>query len=378
MFGRTVIHRSLICAAVVAAAPAAAFAQAMAGADTRNGSDWTNGLNATSRYFLHSNTTAPKAIGPNDDTSITNYPAAGGIVNVAANIPANPATVIDIAGKGGVITYSPIVMSNLVNKPATGSQRARDSSSGFNAQEVFYGSLATGGVSNNAQLTGFESTGQTFGGAAGTAASITYDPFSLSGPSIGYFPLNFINSDSEQEDTYTLSGTLSAPVPGDFAAMEFMVIDSRYEPDPSNLGDPANYLWDLTISEDGPATSVSDLFVSFDINPLATTAGGGALDALTDSSGDPLDPSDVLDRVIDALTVTNGAVTLSAVDPFPAGTEYQVPFGTTITYGGANGAAVTQVASPEPGSFALVFAGAVAAAGGLVGRRRRPREVVAA
>jgi hypothetical protein len=220
----------------------AALAQAQAAADTRNKSEITAGLNGTTRYFLETNTTAPMAIGPNESTSIDDFPAAGGSFNVVKTIPADPTTVIDFPGKGGVITYSPVVKSALTAKPVHGHQTARDSSSGLTLGNVLVGSLALGTVINNANAKQFGASAQTFGGAAATAASIDYDPYTVTGPSPGYFPLNYVDGNDVQQDVYLIDGSLTAPTDGDFAAIEFLVIDSRYEPDPANLGDPANYL----------------------------------------------------------------------------------------------------------------------------------------
>jgi hypothetical protein len=184
-------------------------------------------------------------------------------------------------------------------------------------------------------------------GTAGEEAAITYDPMQLPGPSSGYFLLNYVDGNGVRHDEYPISATLSTSNSGDFAAVEFMALDSRFGPTyPSNPGDPVNNLWTLTISAQGPITSARDLSVSFTINPLA--AG-----ILTDSSGSPLSQRSVLNRVLGALSVKDGVATLAPVDPFPVGTEYHVPFGTTITYGVADGAALT-TATPEPASVWLL------------------------
>jgi hypothetical protein len=115
----------------------------------------------------------------------------------------------------------------------------------------------------------------------------------------------------------------------------------------TNLGDPASNFWRLTISADKALTSPAVLSVSFPINPLATVAGGGAQDVLTDANGDPLSAGTVLSRVLGAITVGGGVATLAPVDPFPVGTEYHVD--TAITYGVIDAAGVV-APTPEPAS----------------------------
>ena len=130
--------------------------------------------------------------------------------------------------------------------------------------------------------------------------------------------------------------------------VEFMATDSRFGPPTiPNIGVPTSNLWTLTISADKPLTSPADLAVSFQINPLATRAGGGTQDILTDSNGDPLSPGAVISRVLGAITVTDGVAMLASVDPFPVGTEYHVD--QTITYGVADEAGLT-AAVPLPGT----------------------------
>jgi hypothetical protein len=134
-----------------------------------------------------------------------------------------------------------------------------------------------------------------------------------------------------------------------------MATDSRFGPPTiPNIGVPTSNLWTLTISADKPLTSPADLAVSFQINPLATRAGGGTQDILTDSNGDPLSPGAVISRVLGAITVTDGVATLASVDPFPVGTEYHVD--QTITYGVADEAGLT-AAVPEPTSVWLLGLG---------------------
>jgi hypothetical protein len=86
---------------------------------------------------------------------------------------------------------------------------------------------------------------------------------------------------------------------------------------------------------------------------------------MTDWNGGPLNGSAVETREMIARSLADGIVTL----PFPAGTEYQVPFGTTITYGGVIGTMVTAIATPEPGGIPLSPPDGAAGAGD----RRRDR-----
>ena len=326
----------------------------VAGAEIGAG-EITRGLNnGTSGFFLHSNMKTPFVRGPNQSSFIT------GIVEP---IPAAPGTAIIIGSR----TYSDIVGKNNIAKPELEkSQLALDHS--FEVARVgndliSFSVEATGQVIRTARTLKllfnngiFSADAKNIHGATGEAAAITYDPVQLTGPLSGYFPLNYIDGNDVKHHEYPIAATLSTTNPGDFAAVEFMTIDSRFEPNPTNIGDPSNYLWMLMIAVDGPLTSLDDLAVSFRINPLATKAGGGAADILTDSNGNPLSPGSVLSRVLGELTVADGVATLAPLDPFPVGTQYHVPFGTTITYGVADGAAIT-AAVPEPGSAELLLLG---------------------
>lgn len=338
-----------------------AFAGNIASAEIGAG-DITGGVNGgTSAFFLYSNMKTPFVVGPNKVTEITQRSSTGVKTTIANPIPAASGTVLDF----GPRTYSDIVGKNNIAKPdkPEGSQFARDRS--FQVEPVgntfiAFGVEANGQVSRTAKIlfsTGVISAGaSTINGASGEAAAITYDPVQLIGPSSGYFLLNYIDSDEVEHHEYPIAATLGTTNPGDFAAVEFMAIDSRFEPNPANVGDPSNYLWILMIAVEGPLTSLGDLTVSFRINPLATKAGGGTADILTDSSGNLLSPGSILSRVLGELTVADGVATLAALDPFPLGTQYHVPFGTTITYGVADGAAIT-AAVPEPGSAGLLLLG---------------------
>jgi hypothetical protein len=369
-------------AAELVAVPTAARAEGAAADLSSVFSPLMDRLNGTlTNFYLYSNMTAPRAIGPNNDSFIRESPPGGGTRLLIKPIPVDPVTRMNF-GKdknGKDIIYDPIVSARNIVKPtnATGQQAARDTS-GFMNGDRFIGTLSSGFIDPPANGAHFASRAFWLGGATGRAAAITDDPGQLTGPASGYFVLNSTDNGVEHHE-YLASGTIGAG-PGGFAAVEFMAIDSRFEPNPSDLGDPSNYLWLLRIAANGPVADRGDLDVSFQINPLATKA-----DVLTDAYGDPLSTGAVLSRVLGALTVSGGQATLSPVDPFPVGTEYHVPSGTTITYGAANGAAIISV--PEPSSLLLLVTGALSATwflrrsgrsrgfveGPASGRPRRPR-----
>jgi hypothetical protein len=364
MFAKRLLWLVLVLFAATGLRIPTAFADSVAAQlSTPRGSAIGNGLTGnSSAFYLYSNMKTPFVVGPNDSTSISQISSTGVRTTIADPIPVAEGTLLDFGAK----TYPDVaghklVAKNMIPKPdqPSGFQVGTDfSSMGAIVGNTFlvFSVFSSGAVSQG-NFPKFEAGARTQNGATGSAASITYDPGQLAAPSLGYYPLNHIDSSGVRQDAYLFDATLSRDNPNGFAAVEFMALDSRFGPTyPSNLGDPSNNLWTLTIIADKPAHSVSDLTIMFQINPLATKAGGGTEDILTDASGNPLSDGSVISRVLGALTVIDGVATLAPVDLFPDGTQYHVD--RTITYGVAAGAALT-TAVPEPASAWLLGLGAL-------------------
>jgi hypothetical protein len=316
---------------------------------------------------------------PAQDTSyIQEFTAAGKKV-LADPIPASrmlitvgKVTYPDVAGQKNVGQTKIAKPPPPVN--GGGNQMAVDSSFGLGEKNAIFimssqGNVTTGNDINGKPVSKFSAQASRGEGAQGSAAAATWDPGKLTPSASGYFPLSYVDNAGAVHDVYTIDSTLGPTGSGGRNAVEFMATDSRFGPATiPNLGDPASNLWTLTISADKPLTSPADLDVTFQINPLATKAGGGNQDILTDSNGDPLSPGAVISRVLGAITVTDGIATLAPVDPFPVGTEYHVD--QTITYGVADEAGLTAV--PEPPSAWLLGLGLLGLLGyAATGRRMR-------
>jgi hypothetical protein len=340
----------LLAGLLVSAMPATADTF-FVGADIGIGGNFLKPVNgATSDFLLFSNSLVPR-VGPNAFTDLSAHPPAGKPNIILGPLKADPMSVIRIRDKTyGAAKGQPIVSARDVAKPTkiTGYQYADDRSSTLvrtidGIRNV--GTYSTAGVFPSDGIS--VRAGLLPEGGIGDAAAKVWDPEQVQGPVSGYFTLNFSDS-SGRHDTYPIGARLSSSGTGTFEAAEFGAIDSRFAVD-SNAGNPANCLWDLTISANGPITSITSLDVSFTMNPAATIAGGGTANVLTDSSGKLLVASVVESRVEGALSVKDGVATLRRVDPFPAGTEYHVPAGTTITYGVLDGAGISAVPEgPEP------------------------------
>jgi hypothetical protein len=318
----------------------------------------------SSAFFLWANLTSPGTnVKPNDTSYIQEFTAAGKKV-IADPIPAS--RMLITVGK---VTYPDVkgektVGQTKIAKPPPainggGNQIAVDSSFGLGEKNVIFimssqGNVTTGNDINGKPVSKFSAQASRGEGAQGSAAAATWDPGRLAPPSSGYFPLSYVDNTGIVHDVYTIDATLGSTDRGEHHSVEFMATDSRFGPPMiTNIGDPSSNLWTLTISADKPLTSPSDLTISFQVNPLATRAGGGSQDILTDSNGDLLSPGAVISRIMGAITVTDGVATLASVDPFPVGTEYHVD--QTITYGVADEAGLTAV--PEPTSVWLLGLG---------------------
>jgi hypothetical protein len=331
----------------------------------------------SSAFFLWANLTGPGTnANPNGTSYIQEFTAAGKKV-IADPIPASrmlitvgKVTYPDVAGQKNVGQTKVAKPPPPVN--GGGNQIAVDSSFGLGEKNVIFimssqGNVTTGNDINGKPYSKFSAQASRGEGAQGSAAAATWDPGKLAPPASGYFPLSYVDNAGAVHDVYSIDATLGPTGSGESHAVEFMGTDSRFGPPTiPNLGDPASNLWTMTISADKPLTSPADLDVSFQINPQATTAGGGPQDILTDANDDPLSPGAVISRVLGAITVTDGIATLAPVDPFPVGTEYHVD--QTITYGVADEAGLTAV--PEPSSAWMLGLGGLGFLGYAATRRR--------
>ena len=366
----------IVIAEGLAGSPALADSVAADLVTDNNAYAFTTG-SATSAFFLY----AQFSTFANTASSATGETSNGTTYNIATPIPVAQGIGMDFGPQKYPDSGFNILGVNNIQKPdqPSGSQVASDTISFFTGGSIgaFGSVLARTKPSSIPFLppqVGYELHAETQGNLSGRAASITYDPAQLTAPPSGYYPLNYVDSNGVQEDAYTLSASLSQTNPGDFEAVEFFAVDSRFGPTyPSNLGDPTNDLWTLTITADEPLVSPSDLTVTFQINPLATTAGGGSANILTDANGNPLSPGGVEGAILSNITVSDGVATLAPTDPFPLGTRYYVD--QTITYGVADGAALTSV--PEPASIWLLLTSLLGSTAWAIGGRfrtdRRPR-----
>lgn len=202
------------------------------------------------------------------------------------------------------------------------------------------------------------------------AAGAAFDPFTISGPST--FP-NY---------QYALDASLQAAKPGDWAGITYFAVDSRLTTPadatgvngffgPTELFDQA--LWSLSIVENGPLTSLSDLAdpsklaIAFVVNPAAISMG---ILTVKNSLGNAYTAVG-LDAAIDSavrgdFTLVGGAATLSSYDLFPSMPTLDDPtpplLGSTVytvsgsvTYGDAVNAGVFTV--PEPSTWAIMLVG---------------------
>ena len=319
----------------------------------------------SSAFYLWSNLTGPNIArgGPNEFTDLFNPfgSIAKPIPETKSLITVGQKTYPDAGGKN--------VGKTKVDKPAPQApQTAQDSSEALGDPNNTLYKVASEGKVMTGDKKQFSASAQRSTGALGSAAAATYDPGQLAAPPLGYYPLSFFDNTGTLQDVYLIDATLGPSAPGEYQAVAFMALDSRFGPTfPDNFGDPANNLWTLTIVALRPITSISDLLIDFTINPLATIAGGGTQDILTDASDQALSIGAVLSQITGALTIADGVATLAPVDPFPVGTRYHVD--QTITYGVADAAALT--AAPEPSSVWLLGFGSLL----LLWRSRTHREL---
>jgi hypothetical protein len=208
------------------------------------------------------------------------------------------------------------------------------------------------------------------GGPAQNAAGAAFDPFTLTGPLT--FP----------DYQYVVDASLQVSDPGDWAGVTYFAVDSRLTTpatadavdDFYGVTEPLDQaLWSLTIVDNGPLTSLSDLMdptkfvINFVVNPAAIRMG---ILRVTDAMGNVYTASG-LDAAIDGSVradfgLVGGAATISSFDLFPempsssnptppleGSTTYSVAG--TVRYGDAVDVGVAAV--PELSTWAMIAAG---------------------
>jgi PEP-CTERM motif len=116
-------------------------------------------------------------------------------------------------------------------------------------------------------------------------------------------------------------------------------------------------LWYLSVGSDQPTASISDVFVNFQLNPLAldeiqfSTGFLASLGTYTDTASEVLLIDQTISQFVESQLTRNGSeVDLDTAHLFPAGTMFQ-PIAGGVEYADAVDAVVTQV--PEPGALPL-------------------------
>jgi hypothetical protein len=314
-------------------------------------------------------------VGTNQESHISGRRTDGTTYTVADPVPVDPTTVMVFGAKTYVdVPGADIVDKTGVDKPdrPRGYQTAADSSSSrIPMTSRYYEAVAREGVFRWGSF--ISASAGLYNRATGSSAGVIYDPGLLAAAPGGYYTLDFLDGGA-RKDAYMISGSIEKSEPGNFAALEYMVYDSRIGTvNPSEVGDPAGALWELLITANGDLTSRSDLDVEFMLNPLAATAGEGGSPVLTDQSGQPVDPAAIDAAILNAFTVSDGVATLAPTPLFPLGTEYWVA--SPIDYGFADGGAVAGTGMgepplPEPAAWATMLVG-FAAIGAAARTRRR-------
>jgi hypothetical protein len=200
-------------------------------------------------------------------------------------------------------------------------------------------------------------------GGSGKAAGAAYDPTSVpGGSSYSYQPLM-----DASIQTDGIGSTASAMV----YAVDSYVFTSDNVANFLDDGAPfANSLWELGVSASGAVSSVSDLDVEFDLNPMALDELGFPTSYLYSLPGYSPSMTEaevalLIDQQMDAAlaspgvwTIAGGEADLTGFSPFPAGTMY-TPEGSEVDYA-AGADAYVEDDVPEPGSAAGMLVGLIA------------------
>lgn len=313
---------------------------------------WVNGTNT---LYAYSQLAVP-AVGPNATTTHTINNASAPAVGVVAGA--------SITSYHGLLltkyVYSPVVGVTGVAKavlPAgqtSGGERVSSSSSApqgeayaaaaYNTHSAFY-------LSDN-MLSTATLTARPGNTVVGASAAYANDPETIPTPgTYSYDPM--------------VDGSLVLDDPSQTGGISWFAVDSRE----TNLasweanGQPASdTLWELTISASGIPQSPSDLTVNFYLNPQDASLG-----ILSTS----YTQSQIQANVLNAVTVSNGVVTLNSMSLFDPGAQYFVPSGSSTAvqydYGDVGDVAGSTTTIPEPSSLVLLSVGVL----GLLRKRCR-------
>lgn len=307
----------------------------------------TRSYNATNQFFATSTRTA----GVDNPTTFAYNNAA-------------PGTTLNAAFAGG--PFSTILGRNNLAKPTVASKDDGPAATGvvsFSLQSRSDPYSASAGNDSTHVYTFARK--DAVNKVAGAAGSIAYDPFTLKsalGPSYPYAP--------------AINGSLQLE-PDESGGIAFFGADSSVYS--GNLGrfveegqDFANTSWTLSITASGRISSLSDLVISYAVNPnavsqwdLSTTPGFSP--AMTAS-----ERADLVEGYALSLLM-NGGITIDSTDgtaglanflPFAQGTKFMPTSGSTEEL--AFGALASITAVPEPASSIMVVAGLL----GLIGLSR--------
>jgi len=334
----------------------ASLRAATANADMIDRSSYTTLLvNGTNTLYAYSQLAVP-AVGPNSDVGHDINFAAAPAVGVVAG-----ASISSTHGLFPPVTsvYSPVVGVSGVAKavlPANQKYGGEDVYSSSTApQGRAYGdaayktshTLLPDSMSAYATLTATPGNGVT-----GASAAYANDPETIPTPgTYSYDPV--------------VDGCLELDDPSQTGGISWFAVDSRE----TNLGSweangqPASQtLWELTISASGIPQSPSDVTVNFYLNPQDASLG---------ILGTAYTQSQIQANVLNAVTVSNGVVTLNSMSLFDPGAQYFVPSGSSTPvqydYGDVGDVAGTTTTIPEPSSLVVLSMGVL----GLLRKRCR-------
>jgi len=307
-------------------------------------------VNGTNTLYAYSELAQP-AVGPNAYTSHTINKAPAAAVGVVAGA--------SISSWHGLVksVYSPVVgITNVAKTPLPAGQ-ASGGETVYSASQALQGSAYS--------LASYLANDSSFSpdGVAANPVLKATPGYRVTGASAAYAndPMTFSSSGTYSYDP-TVDGSISLDDPSQTGAINMFALDSREtdEADWEAAGQPyTETLWELTISANGIPQSKSDVTVNFYLNPQDASLG-----ILSTS----YTQSQIEQNVINAITVSDGTVTLPSMSVFDPNAEYFVPTGGAIDYdyGAVGDLAGSTTTIPEPTCLALLSTGVYGAL-----RRRR-------